>query len=321
MSEPPKRSSAAVPPGFQRSVGNASGLSALPKQWPLDQLRRNALGLLQAAGVEDPAGDIRALFTGLLGISAADQIARRDMLLDSQEMRVFRTGLERRLNTREPVSRILGVRGFWTFDVRLSPDVLDPRPETEILVDAILSRHEGAGNAPTGAHTIVDFGTGSGCLITALLLEFPEAKGIATDTSEAALAIARQTAEDQRVEDRLSLHQTSWGEGVAGPVDAIVCNPPYVRDDELESLAPEVRDFDPPQALLAGADGLAAYRALTPHAARLLRPGGTLALEIGQGQRAAVTDILRSHGLDVVETLSDLAGIERCLVATPSIRA
>ncbi len=315
MSQPPNAPPGGKPPpGLRHSRVGAGGLSGLPQTWSVHQARLNALGLLTAAGVEDPAADVRALMEGLLGITPAAQIANRDEYLDTRELVRFREGLNRRMSTREPVSRILGRRGFWTFDVDLTPDVLDPRPETEILVDAVLARAE----AGEPLATLLDLGTGSGCLITALLLELPQARGIATDISPAALDVAARTAASQGVANRLRLVETHWAEGLDGPVDAIVCNPPYIADGEREHLAPEVRDFDPPQALYAGEDGLQAYRTLAPHVARLLRPGGILALELGQGQGDAVADILWAHGLDVVERLRDLADIERCLVATPA---
>ena len=155
----------------------------------------------------------------------------------------------------------------------------------------------------------------SGCLLLALLSELPQASGLGVDLGAAALTLARRNAERLGLAARARFEVRSWGEGLAGSFALIVSNPPYVAAGDLAALAPEVRAFEPAAALTAGPDGLAAYRALAPHCARVLAPGGSVVLEIGQGQGAAVAGILASHGLVVIERRRDLAGIERCLVA------
>jgi release factor glutamine methyltransferase len=193
----------------------------------------------------------------------------------------------------------------------VSPAVLIPRPETETVVEAALAA-AGDRGAPL---RILDLGTGSGCLLLALLSELPRASGQGVDLSAEALEVARSNAERLGLGERARFEQRSWGAGLEGPFDLIVGNPPYVGEAEIAGLEPEVREFEPRTALVAGPDGLDAYRALIPDGARLLAAGGALALEIGQGQGDAVAALLAEHGLEVVERRPDLAGIPRCLIA------
>ncbi len=188
--------------------------------------------------------------------------------------------------------------------------MLVPRPESETVVEATLA----ALPDRAAALRILDLGTGSGCLLLALLSELPRASGLGIDRSAAALALAAQNAERLGLARRAAFREGDWGRGVSGAFDVIVSNPPYVARDDAEGLAPEVRACEPEEALFAGPDGLAAYPALAPDCARLLAPDGVVCLEIGQGQGAAVAGIMRRHGLRLVGARPDLAGIERCLI-------
>jgi release factor glutamine methyltransferase len=209
---------------------------------------------------------------------------------------------------------ILGEREFWSLPFQVGPAVLVPRPESETVVEAALEQI-GDRAAPL---RILDLGTGSGCLLLALLSELPQASGLGIDRSAAALAIASGNAERLDLADRAAFREGDWGRDLAGPFDVIVGNPPYVARADAAGLAPEVLVFEPEDALFAGPDGLCAYRALAPDCARLLAEDGFACLEIGQGQGAAVAQILGSHGLRLVASRPDLAGIERCLVLRPA---
>jgi release factor glutamine methyltransferase len=209
---------------------------------------------------------------------------------------------------------ILGEKEFWSLPLAVAPGVLVPRPETETVVEAALGQIRDR----TAPLRVLDLGTGSGCLLLALLSELPNASGIGIDASVTAHSVAEANAQRLGLAERARFVVADWGRELSGPFETIVSNPPYVREGDWAGLQPEIRDFESRAALLAGADGLDAYRALAPDCLRLLARDGTLALEIGQGQGDAVTAILAAHGLQVVERRADLSGIERCLVARRS---
>jgi release factor glutamine methyltransferase len=263
---------------------------------------------LAAAGIEGARGEAWLLLSAATGRSRSELIAGAPAALSPAQERRLAALAARRL-AREPMAYILGAREFWSLPLQVSPAVLVPRPESETVVEAALA--EVADRA--APLRILDLGTGSGCLLLALLSELPRATGLGVDRSPAALAIASSNAEALGLADRAAFRAGDWGGGVAGRFEIIVSNPPYVAAADAHSLAPEVRAFEPGEALFAGPDGLAAYRALAPDCARLLAAGGVACLEIGQGQGAAVAAILRRHGLWLAGSRPDLAGIERCL--------
>ena len=217
--------------------------------------------------------------------------------------------IARRL-AREPVSQIVGVREFWGLEFEVTRDVLTPRPETELIVEESLAAFP---RRPRGM-AIVDVGTGSGCLAVALAKEFPEADVIATDISEAALAVGQRNARKHGVHNRIAfIHCDLLPSRQA--VDLIVSNPPYIPRRDAPSLAPEVRDFEPDVALFADEDGLQFYRRLFEEAARnQLRPGGRLIVELGYDQRGRVADLAARHGWRVLKVRDDLQGIPRTMV-------
>jgi release factor glutamine methyltransferase len=261
------------------------------------------------AGIEHARSEAWLLLAAATGRARADLIAAAPATLDfAQETRLQE--LVRRRLAREPVAYILGEKEFWSLTFEVGPDVLIPRPETETVVEAALSEIA----ERTAALRILDLGTGSGCLLLALLSELPHATGLGVDASPEALATAWRNAARLGLADRARFRPGRWGAGVAGPFDVIVSNPPYVAERDWPELQPEIRAFEPEMALVAGPDGLAAYRALAPDCARLLAAAGVCALEIGQGQAAAVAGILSDHALIVGARRRDLAGIERCLV-------
>jgi release factor glutamine methyltransferase len=223
--------------------------------------------------------------------------------------------------SREPVAYITGEREFYGRLFAVTRDVLIPRPETELLVDEALRwprSHAGDTTSAAGGPrpVIVDVGTGCGCLAITLALECPGARIIATDISEPALAVARQNADRFGVLDRIQFRRGSLLAAVAGPVDLVVSNPPYVPERDRAGLAPDVTEFEPGGALFAGTDGLSVVRALVPDAARTLGAHGWLVLEIGAGQSGAVGELITASGLRIERTRPDLQGIPRILTAT-----
>ena len=279
-----------------------------------DSTLRSALAAaeahLRAAGIEQPRRDARLLLAAAIGERPEVVLGYPERSLSAAQAAILESLLSRRAR-REPVSRIVGQREFWSLPFRLSSATLDPRPESEILVEAILQHLVGLEENIT----ILDLGTGTGCLLLALLQERPTAAGTGVDKDEAALSIARENAGILGLEDRASFVTGNWASEISGSWQVIVSNPPYIKEADLGLLDPEVRDFDPNLALNGGPDGLVAYRRLIPQAAKLLAPDGVLALEIGQGQGNAVVDLLQQAGLEVDGRFHDLAGIERCLVA------
>ena len=275
----------------------------------VDQLLARAAERLGAAGVEGARRDARLLLEAALGVDRVALLADPGRLVAGAAAAGFEQALRRRLD-REPVSRILGRREFWGLSFLVSPATLDPRPDTETLVAAVLEQIENR----DAELSLVDLGTGSGCLLLALLSELPRATGIGTDISAEAVLTARANAVALGLAGRASFTVGVWAEGIAGPCDWVVSNPPYVPVAAIADLAPEVARFEPLAALDGGADGLDAYRALAPQIARLCGPAGRAAVEIGAGQAAAVARILAVAGLNRVASTADLAGIERCLI-------
>jgi release factor glutamine methyltransferase len=271
--------------------------------------RREAMRLLAhafaTAGIEDPAVDARLLLCAAAGFDHAGLI--RDPDLSIEEASGPLLALAQRRLAREPVSRILGSRSFWSFDLLVTPAVLDPRPDTETIVDAALDLFASRQNE---ALSILDLGTGSGALLCALLDAFPQATGLGLDLSPEACAVARENLARCELAPRAMVRQGGW-DAAPGPWDLIVSNPPYIPSGDIAGLSPEVRQFDPRLALDGGADGLDAYRAIAALLPGLLAAGGLAVLEVGIGQAAAVAMLLQQAGLGEVAMRHDLAGTER----------
>jgi release factor glutamine methyltransferase len=216
----------------------------------------------------------------------------------------------RRRAAHEPYSRIRGAREFWSLDLALSPDTLDPRPDSETLIEAAVAALPDRG---TAFHAL-DFGTGTGALLLALLTEYPRATGIGVDVLPGAIVTARQNAASLGLAGRAHFIAGDWAEINLESADVILANPPYIPSAEIAALPPAVVGFDPHCALDGGGDGLAAYRALAPVLRRTLQPEGWAFLELGLGQAGAVTQIMVKAGLTAAGTRRDLAGHERCLI-------
>ncbi len=278
----------------------------------LAQALADAARQLTAAGVENGAADARVLARKALGLAPEALVRDRDRPLTRAE-RAALDALVARRAAREPVSRIAGRREFWSLDFVLTPACLDPRPDSETLVEAVLAALDARGGRAR-PWRVLDLGTGSGCLLLALLAELPHATGTGVDASADALAVAGENARRLGLAARTTFVQGDWTDGLAGRFDAIVANPPYIETGALSGLAPEVRDWDPRTALDGGADGLDAYRAILPGLARVMAPGAVAALEIGWDQAARVAALGQGAGLTPAGTARDLAGNERCLL-------
>jgi len=251
-----------------------------------------------------PRLDAELLLAHALGIG------RNDLLMRQRDLAAppgFEALLERRLKG-EPIAYIIGVRDFWTISLAVTPDVLIPRPDSESLIEAAVD-HFGAA-APT---RILDLGTGSGALLLAALSQWPQARGVGVDLSPAALAVAKGNARRLELDDRADFRLGDWAEGVEGPFDLILINPPYIARDA--ALSGDVL-HEPESALFAGAEGLDDYRRIIPMLPRLLAQGGMAAIEIGYDQCGSVSGLLANQGFSV-SVRRDLAGHERCLVAVP----
>ena len=272
----------------------------------ISQARRAVAECLRGRGFDTPDLDARLLVGHALGLDHSALAVATARALTHAEAERLEAALVRRL-AHEPVARIRGSKEFWSLPLAVTPDVLVPRPDTETVVEAAL--------AVVGRDRplrVADLGTGSGAILLALLSELPAAYGIGTDRAERALGVARRNAVDLGLADRTAFVACDFADAVAGPCDLVVANPPYIPSRDIASLARDVRDYDPRLALDGGPDGLAAYRAIAADAARVLAPGGWLAVEIGIGQAEVVTELLARCGLTVPrEPRRDLAGHPR----------
>jgi release factor glutamine methyltransferase len=258
--------------------------------------------------VAEPALDARVLVCAALGIDAAALAAHPEIVVGDEGARRLTEYVARRL-AREPVARIVGQREFWGMPFELSPETLVPRPETETVVETAL-RHLGERGT---IRRVLDLGTGSGCLLVALLTELPAAAGIGVDQARSALASAKRNAHRNGVAARAGFVASDWAAALDGTFDLVVSNPPYIASGVIERVAQEVRRHDPPLALDGGPDGLCAYRAILADAGRLLAPGALLVLEIGYDQADAVPGLATDAGFTVLEVAPDLAGLPRAV--------
>lgn len=255
--------------------------------------------------------DSRLLLSFAFRLDAAGLILRGHDAATPDQKALLERLVARRL-AGEPVHRIIGRRAFYAHDFVLSPDTLEPRPDTEILVDLCRQPIERV-LAARGTCLLVDVGTGSGAIAVSLLALYPELAVVALDLSPGAVLTARQNAEAAGVGARFLGLVGDYLTALRGPIDIIVSNPPYIRSDDIVGLSREVRVHDPMRALDGGADGLDAYRAIAAQAAALLAPGGDALMEIGQGQASDVCQIFERSGLDLAASADDLSGIARAL--------
>ena len=277
--------------------------------------RAHALSVLTRAfrnsQIDEPEREARIALMGACGLGPLDLIVSpQDVIGDSAE-RLRDVGHRR--SAREPLSRIFGRREFWGLNLAISPATLDPRPETEIVVEVALEFFAARQAEPL---RILDLGVGSGAILCALLHAFPRAEGTGVDLSSAAAEAAIVNVETCGLASRARILVNDWTNGVTDRFDLIVSNPPYVRSADIEGLAPEVRLYEPLLALDGGDDGLVAYRKILAAAGRLLMPGGAIVVEIGSGQIVDVCAIAFSAGFRGAASRRDLAGTERVVIAT-----
>ena len=278
---------------------------ALPRGAALGALVR----LLREAGIDSAPVDSRLLLCAALGIDHATLIRDSECPLGSGAATL--TAFAARRLRREPVSRIIGHREFWQARFKISQEVLDPRPETETLIEAVLDH---AARFPRENWRILDLGTGSGAILCSALQSLPGSSGVGVDISSAACAIARDNLTALGIESRGFIVCGDWARALRGGFDVIVSNPPYVAGGAIARLEPEVRQYDPRLALDGGEDGLAAYREIIPALPGLLAPGGLIALELGAGQYFDVDALLRGRFESPVEVRLDLHGCRRVVL-------
>ncbi len=260
--------------------------------------------------LEEPAREARLTLCAACGLSPAAVIAAPDEPLGPAAPRLAELAVRRAGG--EPLSKIVGRREFWGLPLFVSRDVLDPRPETETIIEAAVALFVDRRSEPM---RVLDLGVGSGALLCALLGEFPAAQGLGVDRSEDAAKVARANLAACGLAGRADVRVGLWTDGLEGLFDLIVSNPPYIPSGDIAGLPREVRDFDPPLALDGGADGLEAFRAIIPASARLISPNGRLLVEVGAGQARRVLAIAAEAGFLDGATWRDLAGVERVVAA------
>lgn len=273
------------------------------------QAWQSAKKRLEAVGLVGPVIDARLLVEAAADASRADIVTDPYRILTPQQEETLADYIARR-ERREPVSHILGRKGFWKVMLAVNADVLTPRPETEVIVDYVFKQFP-----EEMAFNILDLGVGSGAIILSILAERPAARGLATDISDDALAVARENAANLGLASRVAFARGDWTSGLADEsFDVVVSNPPYIASEVIESLEPEVRQYDPRIALDGGADGLDAYRSLAPEIMRVLKPGGAFAVEIGYDQKDTVEALFNEAGASDVWTIKDLSTHDRVVV-------
>lgn len=271
---------------------------------------------LKSGRIDSPSIDARLLLEVAAGVSRTDILTDPYRVLSDETVAAYEAMIERRLK-REPVSRILGRKGFWKIMLNVTPDVLSPRPDTEAILDVVLPAFE-----PGRAFEMIDIGTGSGAILLAVLAERPAARGVGTDISFEALAVAKENASSLELDNRAAFLRTEWAAGFGDhSFDLVVSNPPYIPSADIAGLDPEVRDHDPHLALDGGPDGLEPYRLLAPEIMRILKPGGIFAVEIGWDQGDAVKALFDAAGFTDVKVVKDLGDRNRVVTNGPDPRA
>jgi release factor glutamine methyltransferase len=269
------------------------------------QALHDATNRLEAAGVENARREARLLLAHVRGLGR-EATPDHDSDFDPT---LLEPALRRR-EAREPLALITGRRGFWTLELEVSADTLIPRPDSETLIEAAIAMFPN----PRSVRTIVDLGTGTGCLLLAALAHFTTAFGVGVDLSTQAAALAARNARATGLAPRAAFLAGNWADALSLEADLILCNPPYVSSADIAGLMPEVARFEPARALDGGPDGLGAYRMLIPRLTDLLDTGGIAVLELGVGQEEAVTKLAEAAKFGDIATRKDLAGVPRALV-------
>ncbi len=253
--------------------------------------------------------EARMLVKHITGLSDANLIGMNELPLSESQTAQLNDFIAQRLNGR-PVSKIIGCKEFYGRDFIVSDDVLDPRPDSELIIDVILKN-----KAKTGSLKILDMGTGSGCLALTLLAEYPNATALATDISIQAINVAKKNAESLGVCDRVRFIESNWFDSIEGEFDVIISNPPYIESDDIENLSREVSKYDPILALDGGKDGLLPYQVILPQIRTYLNDGGIMVIEHGTGQSPRIKRLVENEGLDDIQVHYDLGGHDRVISA------
>lgn len=269
----------------------------------------HAAGRLGEAGIGNVRLEARVLMGHALDAPPPAAVLEPMRRMRPPEWDRFREALGARCR-RRPMAQITGRREFWSLELAVTPDTLIPRPDSETLVEAALAAFPRSDKALR----VLDLGTGSGCLLLAILSERPRAVGLGVDIDPAALAVAAGNASRLGFSHRARFIAGNWAAGLTGPFDLVVANPPYIGSAEIAALDPEVAAFEPRHALDGGRDGLDSYRVIAPDLVRLIRAGGRAILEVGSGRAESVSAIMGKQGLEIESIRRDLCGVERCLV-------
>jgi release factor glutamine methyltransferase len=270
---------------------------------------REAVLELQRGRIESASLDARLLLQHILGVTREQLLADNRLSLSFEQEEAYQDLIDKRLR-RQPISQLIGKREFWGHSFKVTPATLDPRPDSETLIEAIL----GVFRDKSAALNILDLGTGTGCLLLTLLSEYENARGTGVDICESALGVAQENAANLGLKPRSQFVQSRWSEKLEGTFDIIISNPPYIPTRTIESLAPEVCRFEPKLALDGGEDGLDCYRAIAAQLPKLLAKDGLAIFELGIGQQRDVETIVTEQGLQVTGVKEDLASIPRCIL-------
>lgn len=268
----------------------------------------HAASRLRHAGIETARLDARLLLAEALKCRGEAIVAWPERILSPEERKAAEALVARR-ERREPLAQILGRREFWSLPLTTSPSTLTPRPDSETVIEAALALVPDRSRALR----ILDLGTGTGCLLLALLSEYAQATGVGTDVSAACVRVAQVNAAALGLSGRARFVVTNWDDGLLGEFDLIVSNPPYIPEGDIESLEPEVKTYEPRLALTGGADGLAAYRALMPRLSSRMTKSGVAILEVGVNQAESVESLARGAGLEPLRRFRDLGSVDRCV--------
>ena len=266
---------------------------------------------LAAAGIEEPRLEARMLMSFAAGIEQSRIIGHPEDKMAAKTAATLNKFAERR-KSGEPMAYITGQKEFWSLNFKVTRDTLIPRPDSETLIEAVLGEFPDKSASPR----ILDLGTGSGCLLLALLSELPNATGLGLDINPKSCKIAQENVENLGLTSRAKITNNDWMTGLEGKFDIIISNPPYIVESEIASLESAVNQFEPHQALSGGADGLAAYRSIAAQCMAHLSPEGLLAVECGIGQVPDIKEIFLNNNLKVNSIHRDIANVERCILAT-----
>ncbi|UNF29285.1 peptide chain release factor N(5)-glutamine methyltransferase [Bartonella krasnovii] len=278
----------------------------------LNNVIRQTQEKLHAQGISEASLEAKILIEWITNTNASDRILQPNLCLSFEQIAQLENAIQRRI-AGEPVYRIIGAREFYGISFTLSKETLEPRPDTETLVDLVLPLLKKQ-SEKSEKITLLDMGTGSGAIAIAILKQVPQSYAVAVDISDCALKAAKKNAENADVINRFTPLLSDWFDSVTGQFDLIISNPPYIPEKDIQNLAKEVRLYDPLRALIGGKDGLNFYRKLSDKAANYLKAEGYVAVEIGYSQEKEVCDLFEKNGFKRLEIRKDLNGIPRALL-------